>query len=59
MPKMYKKTIAERMSGKPGDILNAQKGSNGITMHKEVQKSLELLKSTKIKRSLGSAIYGR
>ena len=44
MPKMYNKTIAERMSGKPSDILNEQKGSNGITMQKEVQKSLELLK---------------
>ena len=57
MPKMYNKTIAERMSGKPSDILNEQKGSNGITMHKEVQKSLELLKEYQDKRETWAQQY--
>ena len=47
---MYNKTIAERMAQEPSDVLKEKSGTNGVTMHKEVQKSLELLKEYQDKR---------
>ena len=50
MPKNYNKSMEERMSGEPGDVLKATKGSSGAAMHPEVKKSLELLQEYQNKR---------